>query len=119
MNSNAPRCSSSNESSAKNSKPCASWPRRASPRRRGYESWSEPLTKFKTPHDFAISAYRLLDVAPESLQPITAFLTQAGQRPYTPGSPAGWPDTAASWNGGDALLKRIEFASAEDPTRLS
>jgi uncharacterized protein (DUF1800 family) len=76
------------------------------------ESWSEPLTKFKTPHDFAISAYRLLDVAPDNLQPITAFLTQAGQRPYTPGSPAGWPDTAASWNGGDALLKRIEFASA-------
>ena len=76
------------------------------------ESWSEPLAKFKTPHDFAISAYRLLDFAPENLQPVTAFLTQAGQRPYAPGSPAGWPDTAANWNGGDALLKRIEFATA-------
>jgi uncharacterized protein (DUF1800 family) len=76
------------------------------------ESWREPLAKFKTPHDFAISAYRLLDVVPEDLDAVTAFLTQAGQRPYTPGSPAGWPDTAASWNGGDALLKRIELASA-------
>jgi uncharacterized protein (DUF1800 family) len=76
------------------------------------ESWREPLAKLKTPHDFAISAYRLLDLAPENLQSVTAFLTQAGQRPYTPGSPAGWPDTAASWNGGDALLKRIEFAAA-------
>jgi uncharacterized protein (DUF1800 family) len=76
------------------------------------ESWREPLAKFKTPHDFALSAYRLLDAAPDNLQPITAFLTQAGQRPYTPGSPAGWADTAASWNGGDALLKRIEFATA-------
>ena len=76
------------------------------------ESWEAPLAKFKTPHDFALSAYRLLDYAPENLQPITAFLTQAGQRPYTPGSPAGWPDTAANWNGGDALLKRIEFAAA-------
>ncbi len=76
------------------------------------ESWREPLAKFKTPHDFAISAYRLLGFAPENMQAITAFLTQAGQRPYTPGSPAGWPDTAASWNGGDALLKRIEFAAA-------
>jgi uncharacterized protein (DUF1800 family) len=76
------------------------------------ESWREPLAKFKTPHDFAISAYRLLGFAPENLQAITAFLTQAGQRPYTPGSPAGWPDTAATWNGGDALLKRIEFAAA-------
>jgi uncharacterized protein (DUF1800 family) len=76
------------------------------------ESWREPLAKFKTPHDFAISAYRLLDAVPENLQPVTAFLTQAGQRPYAPGSPAGWPDTAANWNGGDALLKRIEFATA-------
>jgi uncharacterized protein (DUF1800 family) len=39
-------------------------------------------------------------------------LTQLGQRPYTPGSPAGWPDTAAHWDGGDALLKRIEWAAA-------
>jgi uncharacterized protein (DUF1800 family) len=76
------------------------------------ESWEAPLAKFKTPQDFALSAYRLLDSVPDNLQPITAFLTQAGQRPYTPGSPAGWPDTAANWNGGDALLKRIEFASA-------
>ena len=76
------------------------------------ESWREPLAKFKTPHDFAISAYRLLDFPPDNLQPITAFLTQAGQRPYTPGSPAGWADTAATWSSGDALLKRIEFATA-------
>jgi uncharacterized protein (DUF1800 family) len=76
------------------------------------ESWREPLAKLKTPHDFAISAYRLLDFVPENLQPLMAFLTQAGQRPYAPGSPAGWPDTASSWNGGDALLKRIEFAAA-------
>ena len=76
------------------------------------ESWREPIAKFKTPHDFVISAYRSLDVVPDDLRPITAFLTQAGQRPYAPGSPAGWPDTAASWNGGDALLKRIEFAAA-------
>jgi uncharacterized protein (DUF1800 family) len=76
------------------------------------ESWREPFAKFKTPHDFVISAYRLLDRAPEDLLPVTAFLTQAGQRPYTPGSPAGWPDTAPSWNSGDALLKRVEFAAA-------
>jgi uncharacterized protein (DUF1800 family) len=76
------------------------------------ESWREPLAKFKTPHEFVVSAYRLLGETPQNLQPATAFLTQAGQRPYTPGSPAGWPDTAPNWNGGDALLKRIEFATA-------
>lgn len=76
------------------------------------ESWREPYAKFKTPTDFVLSAYRALDYVPDDLRAITAFLTQAGQRPYTPGSPAGWPDTAASWNGGDALLKRIELAAA-------
>jgi uncharacterized protein (DUF1800 family) len=76
------------------------------------ESWSEAYAKFKTPNDFVLSAYRALDFVPDDLRPVTAFLTQAGQRPYTPGSPAGWPDTAANWNGGDALLKRIEFAAA-------
>jgi len=39
-------------------------------------------------------------------------LSELGQRPFTPGSPAGWPDTAAAWDGGDALLKRIEWAGA-------
>ncbi len=76
------------------------------------ESWREPLAKFKTPHDFVLSAYRSLGFTPEDMRPVTAFLTQAGQRPYAPGSPAGWADTAAAWNGGDALLKRIELATA-------
>jgi uncharacterized protein (DUF1800 family) len=76
------------------------------------EGWREPYAKFKTPHDFVISAFRALGLAPKDLRPVTAFLTQAGQRPLTPGSPAGWADTAASWNGGDALLKRIEWGAA-------
>ena len=76
------------------------------------ESWREPLAKYKTPQDLVISTYRALDETPESLERATGFLTQLGQRPYTPGSPAGWPDTAAHWDSGDALLKRIEWAAA-------
>jgi uncharacterized protein (DUF1800 family) len=76
------------------------------------ESWRAPLAKYKTPQDFAISTYRALGFTPDKLQPITAFLTELGQRPFTPGSPAGWPDTAAAWDGGDALLKRVEWAGA-------
>ncbi len=78
---------------------------------RADESWREPLAKYKTPNDFVISTFRALDHVPDNLQQITAFLNELGQRPFTPGSPAGWPDTAASWNGGDALLKRIEWAA--------
>ncbi len=76
------------------------------------ESWQEPLAKYKTPHDFVISTYRAMNVMPERPETLIAFLSEMGQRPYTPGSPAGWPDTAAAWDGGDALLKRIEWAGA-------
>lgn len=74
------------------------------------ESWSAPLAKFKTPEEFVISTYRALGGrSPQNLRQVTSFLTQLGQRPFTPGSPAGWPDTSASWDGSDALLKRIEW----------
>ena len=33
-----------------------------------------------------------------------------GQRSLSPGSPAGWPDTSADWDGPSALLKRIAWA---------
>jgi uncharacterized protein (DUF1800 family) len=79
---------------------------------RADESWREPLAKYKTPNDFVISTFRALDHVPDNLQQVTAFLNELGQRPYTPGSPAGWPDTAANWDGGDALLKRIEWSGA-------
>ena len=35
-----------------------------------------------------------------------------GQRTYSPGSPAGWPDRGADWDGASALMKRIEWADA-------
>jgi uncharacterized protein (DUF1800 family) len=76
------------------------------------ESWRQPLAKYKTPQDFVISTFRALDHVPDNLQQISGILTQLGQPPFTPGSPAGWPDTAASWDGSDALLKRIEWGAA-------
>ncbi len=76
------------------------------------ESWREPLAKYKTPQDFVISTFRALDHVPDNLQQVTGILSELGQRPFTPGSPAGWPDIAASWDGSDALLKRIEWGAA-------
>jgi uncharacterized protein (DUF1800 family) len=76
------------------------------------EPWSQPLAKFKTPQDFVISTYRALGQRPDEPQRMIAFLEQLGQRPYTPGSPAGFPDVASSWDGGGALLKRIDWAAA-------
>ena len=88
--------------------------------------WSETRAKFKTPNDFLISAFRLLDFVPREPRILIGYFEQLGQRPWTPGSPAGWPEHAAFWNGADALMKRIEWAAAVgrrignryDPMRL-
>jgi len=79
---------------------------------RARAAWAEPLAKYKTPQDFVISTYRAFNQQPHDPERMLSFLDLLGQRPYTPGSPAGWPDTTAHWDGGDALLKRIEWAAA-------
>lgn len=76
------------------------------------ETWAESLPKFRTPEELVISACRALNHVPGNLQQLDAVLTQLGQRSMSPGSPAGWPDTAAHWDGGEPLLKRIEWAAA-------
>jgi uncharacterized protein (DUF1800 family) len=75
------------------------------------DAWNQQPQKFKTPHEFVISAMRMLDFTPAP-QVLFGTLQTLGQRPYMPGSPAGWADTADHWDGSDALLKRIEWADA-------
>ena len=53
----------------------------------------------------ARSAFRWRDKR-RALAPFEAL----GQRNLKPGSPAGWPDTSADWDGSSALLKRIAWA---------
>jgi len=72
---------------------------------------AQPAAKFKTPHEFVTSTLRMLDFVPDKPQQVLAPFQLLGQRPWTPGSPAGWPDTADQWDGPDALLKRIEWAT--------
>jgi len=75
-------------------------------------AWSPDKRKYKTPHEFVVSAFRALDYAPDKPQNLFAMLEQLGQPPWRPGSPAGWPDTAEDWGSADALYKRIEWAGA-------
>ncbi|HZF29132.1 MAG TPA: DUF1800 domain-containing protein [Gammaproteobacteria bacterium] len=76
------------------------------------EPWTASAQKFKSPQDFMISTYRAFGQRPDKPQQMIAFLDQLGQRPYTPGSPAGFPDVDAQWDSGAALLKRIDWATA-------
>jgi uncharacterized protein (DUF1800 family) len=74
------------------------------------EAWDKPFAKFKTPADYIYSAYRALGVpVPAGRRALVPFET-LGQRNLNPGSPAGWPDTSADWDGPSALLKRIAWA---------
>ncbi len=75
-------------------------------------AWTAAGVKFKTPHELVVSTFRMLDFVPAEPRQIAAPFELLGQRPYTPGSPAGWPDTASHWDGPDALLKRIEWADS-------
>ena len=65
----------------------------------------------ETPHEYLISGLRMIDGPQPPPARVLAALQLLGQRPFAPGSPAGWADTADRWDGPDALLKRIEWAS--------
>ncbi len=75
------------------------------------ESWDADARKFKTPEDFVFSTLRALNVSPAQPEEVIRTFDLLGQRQYTPGSPAGWPDTSKSWDGSDALMHRVLWAS--------
>jgi uncharacterized protein (DUF1800 family) len=75
------------------------------------ESWQPELRKFKTPEDFVFSTLRALDMTPQKPEEVIHSFDLLGQRQYTPGSPAGWADTAPNWDGSDALMHRVLWSS--------
>jgi uncharacterized protein (DUF1800 family) len=75
------------------------------------EAWDAQSRKFKTPEDFVFSTLRALSVTPQKPEEVIRSFELLGQRQYTPGSPAGWPDTAKSWDGSDSLMHRVLWAS--------
>jgi uncharacterized protein (DUF1800 family) len=73
--------------------------------------WVEVHAKYKSPHDFVLSTLRAFSHVPDDARFIVSALDLMGQTPFRPGSPAGWPDSAAQWGGADALYKRIEWSN--------
>ncbi len=76
------------------------------------DAWIEPLAKYKTPSDYIVSTYRGLQLPVDPGRHPLAPFELLGQRIYGPGSPAGWPDRSADWDGAAALMKRLEWADA-------
>jgi uncharacterized protein (DUF1800 family) len=75
-------------------------------------AWEQPLAKYKSPADFIVSAYRGLELPVRADKAPVGLFQLLGQRIWGPGSPAGWPDRSADWDGASELLKRIEWADA-------
>ncbi len=75
------------------------------------EAWAAQPQKFKSPQDFLFSSLRSLNVSPQRPEEVVRSFDLLGQRQYTPGSPAGWPDGASNWDGSDALMHRVVWAS--------
>jgi uncharacterized protein (DUF1800 family) len=75
------------------------------------DAWNAEARKFKTPEDFVFSALRAFNVAPSEPQEVIRSFELLGQRQYTPGSPAGWGDTAKNWDGADSLMHRVIWAT--------
>jgi len=74
--------------------------------------WMQAVAKFKTPGEYIISSLRGLQIPQDNADNARASFALLGQRIYAPGSPAGWPDRGADWDGSAALMKRIEWADA-------
>jgi uncharacterized protein (DUF1800 family) len=74
------------------------------------EAWT-PLTKLKTPLEYVVSAVRA--APPRDDDPPVNYLDtlkQLGQPVWGAPLPNGWPDAAASWDGSDAIMARINWA---------
>lgn len=74
------------------------------------EAWKNPLSKFKSPSDYVFSTWRALSLPVPAVQRDLRVFEDLGQRNFQPGSPAGWPDRSADWDGSAALMKRLEWA---------
>ena len=73
-------------------------------------AWSQPLSKFKTPNDYVISAWRALQMPIDDPRQVPPLFASLGQRVWSPNSPAGWPDRSADWDGASALMQRLRWA---------
>jgi uncharacterized protein (DUF1800 family) len=74
-------------------------------------AWRTPFTKMRTPHELLIGACRVGGFTPPPEMLVNGLRT-LDQMPFFAPSPAGWPDTAASWVSPEAVLRRAQWCQA-------
>jgi len=74
------------------------------------ESAWRPLTKLKTPQEFLVSTVRAAPPVDGKPVDYTGIAGALGQPFWGAPLPNGWSDQAATWDGGDAILARVNWA---------
>lgn len=74
-------------------------------------SWKSEQVKYKSPREFVLSCYRACNSKNIKKAQVVRALLILGQKPFSAGSPAGFGDTADSWDGSEALLARLEWVA--------
>ncbi|MFT7521183.1 MAG: hypothetical protein ACI9MC_003334 [Kiritimatiellia bacterium] len=73
-------------------------------------AWRPNQRKLKSPSDLLLSMARGFEV-PERAEDLMRAAVALGQPTDRAPSPQGWPDTAADWLGGEAVLARLDVAN--------
>ena len=74
------------------------------------EAWEAPLSKYKTPQHFLVSALRGLGQSAED-KALVRFLSVTGQSLWQAPSPKGWPDDEKSWLSESGMNGRLQLAT--------
>ena len=74
------------------------------------EAWDPTPAKFKTPYEYTLSTWRLIEAEPSAIEQLAPILTGLGQKPFSAPSPKGWAEDAQTWAAPDALIKRMQWA---------
>ncbi|HJT06327.1 MAG TPA: DUF1800 domain-containing protein [Stellaceae bacterium] len=74
-------------------------------------AWRRPFAKMRTPQELLIGACRSGGFTPPPEMVVNSLRT-LDQMPFFAPSPAGWPDTAASWVSPEAVLRRAQWCEA-------
>ncbi len=73
-------------------------------------AWT-PLTKLRTPLDFAVATLRALGVTAATAPSIDPVVSAMGQPTWCPPFPNGWSDLSADWTSPEGVMMRMDWVN--------
>ena len=72
------------------------------------EAW-QPLTKLRSPADYVFAVLRALGVTTYPKPEMESALEALGEPMFNAPFPNGYPDTTASWDSGEEMMRRVDW----------